>query len=188
MRNFSYTPHANFHVSGYWAITVRCAHAHILLHIYLSCTEWLKVVAKDRPRQLRSVGLQRGTACMFVGCHRYDLAKHWPFYTYPEAWTETVIYPLHKKGSIHEPDNYRGISLLNVCSKLYSYIINERLSRWAEDSDVLGEIQAGFRKDHSTTDYIFTLFSMIQRHVLRNKKSHAAFTDFRKSFWFNFTL
>ena len=32
---------------------------------------------------------------------------------YPEAWTEAVIYPLHKKGSIHEPDNYRGISLLN---------------------------------------------------------------------------
>ena len=45
---------------------------------------------------------------------------------YPEAWTEAVIYPLHKKGSIHEPDNYRGISLLNVCSKLYSYIINKR--------------------------------------------------------------
>ena len=31
---------------------------------------------------------------------------------YPETWTEAVIYPLHKKGSIHEPDNYRGISLL----------------------------------------------------------------------------
>ena len=47
---------------------------------------------------------------------------------YPEAWAEAVVYPLHKKGSIHEPDNYRGISLLNVYSKLYSYIINKRLS------------------------------------------------------------
>ena len=47
---------------------------------------------------------------------------------YPEAWTEVVIYPLHKKGSSHEPDNYRGIFLLNVCSKLYSYIINKQLS------------------------------------------------------------
>ena len=28
---------------------------------------------------------------------------------YPEAWTKAVIYPLHKKGSFHEPDNYRGI-------------------------------------------------------------------------------
>ena len=103
---------------------------------------------------------------------------------YPEAWTEAVIYPLHKKGNIHEPDNNRGISLLNVCSKLYSYIINKRLSRWVEDNDVLGEIQAGFRKDHSTVDHIFTLFSMIQRHLLRNKKLYVAFIEFREAFDF----
>ena len=104
---------------------------------------------------------------------------------YPEeAWTEAVIYPLHKKGSIHESDSYRGISLLNVCSKLYSYIINKRLSTWVEDSDVLGEIRAGFRKDHSTIDHIFTLFSMIQRHLLGNKKLYVAFIDFRKAFDF----
>ena len=78
----------------------------------------------------------------------------------------------------------RTISLLNVCSKLYSYIINKRLSRWVEDYDVLGEIQAGFCKDHSTTDHIFTLFSMIQRHLLRNKKLYVAFIDFRKAFDF----
>ena len=101
---------------------------------------------------------------------------------YPEAWTEAVIYPLHKKGSTQEPDNYRGISLLNVRSKLYSYIINKRLSTWVEDNDVLGEIQAGFRKDHSTIDHIFTLFSMIQRHLLRNKKLYVAFIDFCKAF------
>ena len=78
----------------------------------------------------------------------------------------------------------RTISLLNVCSKLYSYIINKRLSRWVEDNDVPGDIQAGFRKDHSTIDHIFTLFSMIQRHLLRNKKLYVAFIDFRKAFGF----
>ena len=49
---------------------------------------------------------------------------------------------------------------------------------------VLGEIQAGFRKDHSTIDHIFTLYSMIQRHLLRNKKLYVAFIDFRKAFDF----
>ena len=67
---------------------------------------------------------------------------------YPEAWTEAIILPFYKKGSIHDPDNYRGISLLNVCSKLYSHIINKCLSRWAEDHDVLGDIQAHFNKDY----------------------------------------
>ena len=72
----------------------------------------------------------------------------------PEAWTEAIIQRLHKKGSIHDPDNSRGISLLNVCSKLYSHNINKRLSRWVEDNDVLGDIQAGFRK----TTQLSTIF------------------------------
>ena len=37
---------------------------------------------------------------------------------FPDAWTEAIIQPLHKKGNINDPNNYRGISPLNVCSKL----------------------------------------------------------------------
>ena len=67
---------------------------------------------------------------------------------YPEALTEATIQPLHKKGNIHDPDSYRGISLLNACSKQYSHIINKRLSRWVEDNDVFGDTQADFREDY----------------------------------------
>ena len=101
---------------------------------------------------------------------------------FPEAWTESIIQPIHKKGSIHDPNNYRGISLLNICGKLYSYIINKRLVKWVEEEDILGEIQAGFRKDHSTIDHIFTLFAMIHKYLLKNKKLYVAFIDFRKAF------
>lgn len=80
------------------------------------------------------------------------------------------------------PDNYRGISLIAVCSKLYSFILNKRLTDWSESHDVLGEVQAGFRRDHSTIDHIFTLFSMIQRYFTRNRKLYVAFIDFQKAF------
>ena len=86
-------------------------------------------------------------------------------------WTEAIIPPLYKKGDVNVPDNYRGISLLNVCSKLYSFILNKRLSVWAEENEVLGEVQAGFRRDHSTIDHIFTMFAVIQRHLTRHKKN-----------------
>ena len=46
---------------------------------------------------------------------------------FPDAWTEAIIQPLHKKGNTRDPNNYRGVSFLNVCSKLYSYILNKRL-------------------------------------------------------------
>ena len=55
---------------------------------------------------------------------------------YPRSWSEAIIQLIHKKGPTGVPDNYRGISLLNICSKLYSYILNKRLSEWAEENNV----------------------------------------------------
>ena len=45
---------------------------------------------------------------------------------YPDNWSEAIIQLLFKKGDPEIPDNYRGISLLSICSKLYSYILNKR--------------------------------------------------------------
>ena len=98
---------------------------------------------------------------------------------FPDAWTEAIIQPLHKKGNTQDPNNYRGISLLNVCSKLYSYILNKRLVTWIEENGSIGE-QAGFRRDYSTTDHIFTLFAVIQKYLLHKKKLYVAFIDFKK--------
>jgi len=46
--------------------------------------------------------------------------------------TEGPILPLHKKGDINEPNNYRGIILLRTFGKLFTHIINERLNLWAD--------------------------------------------------------
>ena len=34
--------------------------------------------------------------------------------TFPSEWSESVILPIYKKGDVNFPNNYRGISLLNV--------------------------------------------------------------------------
>ena len=66
--------------------------------------------------------------------------------TFPFEWSESVILPIYKKGDVNSPNNYRGISLLNVGGKLYSYILNKRLTQWIEDNKMLNEAQAGFRQ------------------------------------------
>ena len=48
---------------------------------------------------------------------------------FPEEWSLAIIQPLHKKGDLNVPDNYRGISLLNICSKLYSFVLNKRITK-----------------------------------------------------------
>ena len=37
---------------------------------------------------------------------------------YPEAWAHNIICPIHKSGSTHDVNNYRGISLSNVMYKI----------------------------------------------------------------------
>ena len=63
---------------------------------------------------------------------------------FPSEWTKAIIIPLHKKGDVNNPDNYRGISLLSVVSKVYTHIIKSRLTVWAESNFVLTDAQAGF--------------------------------------------
>ena len=101
---------------------------------------------------------------------------------YPNSWTESIIIPLFKKGDANDVNNYRGISLSNISSKLYSSIINSRLQEWISRNDITGEHQAGFKNDYSTTDHIFTLMAAVQKQFSRDKKLYVAFVDFEKAF------
>ena len=52
---------------------------------------------------------------------------------FPLDWCKSVIIPLFKKGEDSNPDNYRGISLLSIVSKVFTAILNKRLYAWAEN-------------------------------------------------------
>lgn len=102
---------------------------------------------------------------------------------YPHSWTEAVIYPLHKKGSRKLVNNYRGISLLNVISKIYSSIINERLTKFCAKTKAIPEAQAGFRKGYSTIDNVFTLQSLVTKYLTKSRgRFYSLFVDFSKAF------
>ena len=95
---------------------------------------------------------------------------------------QSIIVPLFKKGNLNDPDNYRGISLCDISSRLYSSIINNRLQEWIEQNNLRGECQAGFKKDYSTVDHMFTLMAMIQKQFALDRKLYVPFIDFEKAF------
>ena len=101
---------------------------------------------------------------------------------YPDSWTESIIVPLFKKGNQNDPNNYRGISLCDISSKVYNSIINNRLQEWIEQNNLTGECQAGFEKDYSTVDHMYTLMAMIQKQFALNRKLYVAFIAFEKAF------
>ena len=71
--------------------------------------------------------------------------------------------------------------MLNICSKLYSFVLYKQITKWVDDNEIIRE-QAGFRQERSTFDHIFTLLAFIQKHLLRHRKLYVAFIDFHKAF------
>ena len=101
---------------------------------------------------------------------------------FPEEWSEGYIIPLHKKGSRSDVENYRGITLLSSLGKLFTRLINNRLTDWSEKYYVLIEAQAGFRVNMSTVDDVFVLHSLLTHVLKEGKKLYCAFIDFTKAF------
>lgn len=101
----------------------------------------------------------------------------------PEAWLEGKIRPIYKnKGDQSEPSNYRPITVLSCLSKLFTSILNNRLTKFLDTHDALNENQAGFRKGYSVTDHIFSLNTLIELLRSQKKKLYCAFIDFSQAF------
>ena len=102
---------------------------------------------------------------------------------FPEEWHTGIIIPIFKnKGSRLNPENYRPITLLCCCSKLFTTLLNNRLNKFIEENNIISEAQTAFRKGYSTTDHIFTLHHLIDILKKRKKKLYCAFVDFEKAF------
>lgn len=101
---------------------------------------------------------------------------------YPEAWSRGVIVPIFKKGDRSLPSNYRGITLINVLSKVFSIALRNRINKWCENENVLNEAQFGFRDGRSTSDCVFILHCIIQKVLANKSKLYCCFIDYERAF------
>ena len=101
---------------------------------------------------------------------------------FPFEWSHANIIPVHKKGDFNSCDNFRPIWLTSLFSKLYTHVLNKRVSDFVTANCIIPEEQAGFREGYSTIDHIFTLYSMIQLQFSKNKKLYVCFVDYKKAF------
>jgi len=96
---------------------------------------------------------------------------------FPQEWCESIITPVHKKGSKSDPNNFRAISVVNSLSKVFMKVLSNRQTFWAETFEVVDESQVGFRAGYSTVDNIFNLNAIIQKYLLkRNSRCYGFFS------------
>ena len=100
----------------------------------------------------------------------------------PPEWAIMEMFTLYKKGDHLDPNNHRGIFLINCVLKFLTQLISERVHAWAEETALFYEGQNGFRKGRGCIDGIFTLTSIIHIHIQRSRKIYTAFVDFKQAF------
>ncbi len=103
---------------------------------------------------------------------------------YPGVWGVGMIHSIFKAGSRADPNNYRGITVMSCVAKLFSMVLNERLSAFLDKNHVLCQQQIGFKKKARTTDHIFVLRTLIDkfRSSKKFKNLFLCFVDFKKAY------
>ena len=111
---------------------------------------------------------------------RSILERIWNSEETPESWTTGLIVKLPKKGDLSDCNNWRGITLLSITSKILSRIVHRRISETLDR--YLRQEQAGFRPGRSCSEHIFTMRQILEQSHEWNTSLYINFLDFKKAF------
>ena len=94
---------------------------------------------------------------------------------------DAKIITLYKnKGERSNCNNYRGISLLSIIGKVYTWVLLIYLQKLAEH--VYLESQCGFQAERSTVDMVFSLQQLQEKCREQQMPLYIAFIDLTKAF------
>lgn len=98
----------------------------------------------------------------------------------PKEWKESELVLIHKKGDKKDLNNYRPISLLAHCYKLFTRCILSRIEAKLDCAQPME--QAGFRRGFSTMEHLHTLNQIREKSRNYNLPLGVIFVDFEKAF------
>ena len=96
--------------------------------------------------------------------------------------TAKVIPVFKNKGSPHDVNNYRPISLLSNIDKIFEKLIKSRLVDFLDENKIIFKNQFGFRNKHSTTHALINLTEQIRSNIDKGLYTCGVFIDLQKAF------
>ena len=128
------------------------------------------------PRLLRDLAPQLASPICILFQQFYDTG------IIPQAWRDAIVSPVHKKGSKHDPSNYRPVSLTSIICKLQEHIIVSSMLTHLEDHGILNPDQHGFRKRLSTETQLIQAVHDWASTIDAKGQTDVLFLDFSKAF------
>ena len=104
--------------------------------------------------------------------------------TFPNAWKKANVIPIHKKNDKQVISNYRPISLLPICSKIFERIIFNNLYKHLSDNELFSSNQSGFRSNDSCVHQLIKITHDIYKAFDTNPslETRGIFLDLSKAF------
>lgn len=100
----------------------------------------------------------------------------------PNLWKIAKVIPIPKIKQPKVPSDFRPISILSVCYKIFEVVVREQILFHLKTSNLVSDFQSGFRKGHSTTGILLDITETIRANLDRGNVSALIFLDFRKAF------
>ena len=72
---------------------------------------------------------------------------------FPDSWKKSKTVPIQKKNHKQLINNYRSVSLLLICSKMFERIIFHSIFQYTEENKMLNVNQSGFQPGGSCINY-----------------------------------
>ena len=103
---------------------------------------------------------------------------------FPNTWKKANIIPIYKKGNKQLIKNYRPVSLLPICSKIFERLIYNSVFQFLDERKLLNPNQSGFRPGDSCTLQLISITHNIYSAFDSNPPLDArgVFLDISKAF------
>ena len=100
----------------------------------------------------------------------------------PRPWKSATVTPLHKDGSVSDPNNFRPISVLPVVMKIFERAVHSQIYQHLSTNKLLSSHQSGFRPGHSTMTCLLDVSDFILGNMDHGSLTCGVFLDLSKAF------
>ena len=155
--------------------------------IYFSSSDIVKIISRLDPNKahghdvlsIRMIKLCGNSICKPLSIIFKDCLSEGEF---PREWKKANVVPVHKKGNKQSLENYRLISLLPICSKIFERLIYNEMFTSFTENNLISPNQSGFRPGDSCVNQLLAITHEIYKSFNEGFEVRGVFLDISKAF------
>ena len=101
---------------------------------------------------------------------------------FPKKWKKANVTAVHKKNAKNIVSNYRPISLLPLCGKMFEKIIYDNMYAHFFGNKLISDKQSGYRRNDSTIKQLLSITHKIFKAFDEGHEARAVFLDISRAF------